>query len=132
MGLKQRELGNAVKPYTGKAWTSQVVSFIERGERQLDAGELLAVALVLEIPAYALLISHEGDLVELVGKTLKPADVEAAVLGGPGEAAPYMEKLATGLDALAEQAKALMDEAQATANSLRKAGQQPTYRKGQR
>jgi transcriptional regulator with XRE-family HTH domain len=57
----QQWLGSAegVGVFLGYTWPKQVVSRIENGERSLDARELVAVALLLDVSVIDLLTAHD-------------------------------------------------------------------------
>jgi transcriptional regulator with XRE-family HTH domain len=50
LGLSRGDLGRQVREPLGKAWSRQIVANIEAGLRDLTQDELLAVAIVLDIP----------------------------------------------------------------------------------
>lgn len=49
-GWTQRQLGEALEPFLGKAWPAQVVSYAESGGRQMVVTEMFALALALQVP----------------------------------------------------------------------------------
>jgi transcriptional regulator with XRE-family HTH domain len=59
--MSQAALGSedGVGQYLGRTWPRQVVWKIEHGERNLDAAELVALALVFDVPVTHLLTAHD-------------------------------------------------------------------------
>lgn len=77
-GLTQAELGSQL------GWSGQVVSFAERGRRQLDVDELLVIARALGVAAIGLLdpVGDEPTLVRLSdGEELDADGIRDSVLG---------------------------------------------------
>src|SRR4051812_27415818 len=60
-GMTLEAVGNEMGTYLGKAWTPQAVWQAEQVRRDFRAAQLLAFALVFEIPLVQLLASVPGD-----------------------------------------------------------------------
>jgi transcriptional regulator with XRE-family HTH domain len=56
LGWSQERLGAALEPLLGKGWARQQVHQVETGRRVCDAGELVALASVLDVPAWELML----------------------------------------------------------------------------
>lgn len=84
--MTQEGLGQALKPYLGRAWSRQAVSIAETGGRSFVIAELFVLASVLQVPLFKLLsvdvlTTTEGK--ELLGKlTLRSGkEVDARLAG---------------------------------------------------
>ena len=77
-GMTLKAMGQELETYLGKPWTPQAVWQAERGQRDFGAAQLLALALVLEIPVAQLLAPLEGDQLMTLpnGYALSAKDVE--------------------------------------------------------
>jgi len=63
--LTQTQVGEGMERYIGHTWSKQVVSFVERGHRQLDANELLMLAAIVRAPVYELMLLGDGESIKL-------------------------------------------------------------------
>jgi transcriptional regulator with XRE-family HTH domain len=66
-GMSQTDLGQALKPYLGKAWAKQTVASVEAGTRELSVPELLAIALVFVLPVHWFFGGDEEEGVTFAG-----------------------------------------------------------------
>lgn len=76
----QAGIGEALAPFLGKVWSRQAVNAAERGRRAFTAEEVLAFAIVLEVPFHTL-FRPEDELEPLVfstGETVEWAEVVGA------------------------------------------------------
>lgn len=65
-GQTQAQLGDALQPYLGKAWSRQSVSAAEKGDRAFTAAELIAFSMVLGCTVETLLEPPVGvDRIQL-------------------------------------------------------------------
>lgn len=83
-GLSQTDLGQAIEPHQGRAWSRQAVSAAEKGQRAFSAADLMALALVLDvsIPSLFLLTDWRDDRsVEIAdGITVSPSEYRDRIL----------------------------------------------------
>jgi transcriptional regulator with XRE-family HTH domain len=103
-GLTQVQLAERTKDYVGgEGWSKQVISFIERGERQLDAEDLLIVAAALGAPAWQLLVPNTvpGEEIRLPNRERIDQGDWLRWAVGMGEALPANELIASKFEALA-------------------------------
>jgi transcriptional regulator with XRE-family HTH domain len=120
-GLTQQQLGEAVAPYAkdGAPWSNQVISFIERGARQLDAEDLLILSAALDVPAWTLL-APDGAGDEAVtfpsGKTL---DLESWARWTIGAYLPANARIAGDLENIAVRADSIAGHLEALRDALR-------------
>jgi transcriptional regulator with XRE-family HTH domain len=101
-GLTQAELGERL------GWSSQVISFVEAGKRQLDLEELLLVARALDLAGISLLLPAVDVRVKVGNKTLDADELRDAVMGN-GAAAQRAKVLAEA-QANAEEQRRLLQE----------------------
>lgn len=65
-GMPLIAVGQQVAAFTGREWSPQTVWQFETGKRQMRVSEMVALALVLDLPlAHLLLPSQDGEEVEL-------------------------------------------------------------------
>jgi transcriptional regulator with XRE-family HTH domain len=118
IGLTQAELGEAMQRYIGHQWTKQVVSFVERGERQLDTDELLMIGMVLGRRVYDLLLPEEGEQILLPSGFRVPAGEVRFAVAGDATQIPVVATIASQLEELATQADFVADQARQVANTI--------------
>jgi transcriptional regulator with XRE-family HTH domain len=121
-GLTLEAVGREMAGYLGKAWTPQAVWQAEKGQRDFRASQLIAFALVLEIPVVQLLAPLSGDTDAI---TIGDDDYEltgddsgrlfSAVASPDGLALFDIE---FELEAVADAQRALADQVQASADQL--------------
>lgn len=64
-GMTQVELGRALEPFTGSTWSHSNLSLAEKGRRGWSANDVLSVAMVFQVPVWALFTprpDQAGDL----------------------------------------------------------------------
>jgi transcriptional regulator with XRE-family HTH domain len=89
-------------------WSGQVVSFIERGSRQLDVEELLTVSRALGVAVISLLLPFKDETVRVVlpsGEELDADGIRDAVMGRG--AAEQHRKVAEAAEAARREAEEL-------------------------
>lgn len=109
-------------------WTKQVVSNLERGERQVDPGELVMFAAMLGVPAYELLLPDPGDEVEVLPKTFIPYEDITGIVLGPTGGNPRVVGMAGLLQSLAAAASDLAGEARRASDLLERETSSPLQR----
>jgi transcriptional regulator with XRE-family HTH domain len=97
--MSQADLGRAVGPFLGRAWSRQTMSFAEQGGRAWTAAELAVLAHLLETSVSLLFVPPAGDEdIELPGGArLTHTQMVTAALGVPGDL-PAMDALAALAD----------------------------------
>lgn len=76
-GLTQAELGAALEPLLGRAWSTQAVSAAEKGRRDFAAEDVMALSIVLDsLPEHFFRIP-EGESLELPARTISGGFIEA-------------------------------------------------------
>jgi transcriptional regulator with XRE-family HTH domain len=116
-GLTQTQLGEAMERYVANGWSKQIVSFVERGKRQLDPNELLMLAMCLHKRVYELFMPDEGDEIKVGAWHVPVGEVRLAVAGDPNTT-PVVVTLAAQLEELAAQAEFVADQARQVANII--------------